>query len=86
MKGGEGPIDALRGQSLLHLLVILDVYVIIVCNKIVGAHTLKDNDGNDSKEEAHGGNLPRLIRSGNRGNGLLGWLFWQALGTEFALF
>jgi hypothetical protein len=70
---------------MLHFLVDHDTADIIHLNVIVAPHTAKGKDGNHRKDEAHSGNLPRLMDCGGKGNCLLGWRLRRALAMDFAL-
>ena len=64
IEGGKCPGDALRGQSLLHVLVFEDIAMIVKVYEIVVPHAAVGDDGNQRKNGANSGNLPRLSGRG----------------------
>ena len=61
MKGCECPLGALHGQSMLHLVILLDIIVIVEVKEIIVPHAVISKDGNHRKDHAHGCNLPGLM-------------------------
>ena len=72
MKGGQRPRDGLQVYSMLNIAVFQNIGVIVQGKEIVVAHAAVGEGGKHSEEQAHGGNLPRLMGCGSIGNGLSG--------------
>jgi Cu/Zn superoxide dismutase len=52
----------------MHMLIVQDIVAIVAGKEIVVPHTLKGNHGNQRKEDAHSGNLPRLMSCRSNGD------------------
>src|ERR1035438_1788916 len=85
MKGCECPRDALHGQPVLHLMILLYVIVIIEVQEIVASRSAIGKDGNHRKNKAHGCNLPGLLGCGSRESCFTGRRFRRALARGFTL-